>query len=164
MEINCPECLKNNNCKVDVRNGKCINYSPDNVSYAQHRLFRGLLLPAITEAMGESNNQYVHDFILKPEWIYRQIGQYYYPANGYNAIPEKHQGSARVIEYFELKDGDNFKPERVVVGYVPSMAKFTKSEAKDYIRFCEIILEEVSGNIPVEYSAEYNTLRQRVMK
>lgn len=159
--IDCPECLKNNSCKVDVRNGKCINYSPDNVSYAQHRLFRGILLPALTEAMGESNNQYTHDFILKPEWIYRQTGKYYYPVNDYNEIPEKHQGSARTVDRVNFKENEL----RVnVIGYIPSMAKFSKAEAKDYIRFCEIILEEVSGNIPAEYSAEYNTLRQRVLK
>ena len=132
------------------------------MSYAQHRLFRGILLPALTEALGESNNQYAHDFILKPEWIYRQIGEYYYPAI-YNEIPEKHQGTARLITDNVYHSEQLGSPKGVVVfGYVPSMAKLTKREAKDYIRFCEILLEEVSGNIPPEHSAEYNTLRQRV--
>ena len=167
MNINCPECLKNNNCKIDVRNGKCVNYFPDNVSYAQHRLFRGILLPAITEAMGETNNNYVHTFILKPEWIYRQIGEYYYPVNNYNGIPGKHQRSSRIIEDAAesiIMDTGEVKIKWGVKGYIPSMAKFTKTEAKNYIKFCEIILEEVSGNIPVEHTAEYSTLRQRVMK
>lgn len=161
MQVNCPECLKQYNCKADIRNGKCVNYSPDNVSYAQHRLFRGLLLPAITEAMGESNNQYTHDYILKPEWIYRATGKYYLQVNGYNDIPVKHQGSARIIDRVNF---ENNKLDVKIIGYIPSMAKFTKKEAKDYIRFCEIILEEVSGNIPLEYTAEYSTLRQRVLK
>ncbi len=167
LKINCPECLKNSNCRVDIQNGKCINYSPDNISYAQHRMFRGILLPAICLAMGESNNQYCHDFILKPEWICRKSGEYFIPVTDYNEIPEKHQGSARVItrmfDVVNTTTGASQEMEKVV-GYVPSMAKYTRPEAKDYLRFCETILEEVSGRIPESEEQEYNTLRNRVLK
>lgn len=167
LKINCPECLKNSNCRVDIQNGKCINYSPDNISYAQHRMFRGILLPAICNAMGESNNQYCHDFILKPEWINRKSGEYFIPVTDYNEIPEKHQGSARVItedvEFIHSETGEVIK-RTIVKGYVPSMARFTKAESKDYLKFCEMILEEVSGHIPAIEEQEYNTLRNRVLK
>ena len=165
--VDCPECLRKNACKVEIKNGKCINYTLDNISYAQHRLYRGILLPAITEAMGESNNQYVHDFILKPEWIYRTSGKYYINVNGYSEIPEKHQGSSRIINkaikmYNQNDDEFFYKPE--IIGYIPSMAKFTRAETKDYLKFCECILDEINGNIPVEHNQEYATLRSKMLK
>lgn len=157
----CPECLRKNACKIEIKNGKCINYTLDNISYAQHRLYRGILLPAITEAMGESNNQYVHDFILKPEWIYRSSGKYYILVNYYSEIPEKHQGTARIIERTNF---ENNKLNVKIIGYIPSMAKFTRAETKDYLKFCECILDEINGNIPVEHNQEYSKLRSKVLK
>ena len=84
--------------KINIKNGKCIQFVTDNIKSSQHRFYRRLMLPAITEALGESNNQYVHDFILKPEWIYRQTGKYHIEIDGYSEIPDKHKSSARIIK------------------------------------------------------------------
>jgi hypothetical protein len=119
----------------------------------------------LTEALGESNNQYVHDFILKPEWIYRQIGKYYIPISCYADIPEKHRATARINS--ERVTIDKFgEPctEIQFYGYVPSMGNFTRAETKDYFRFCEVLLEEIGGAIPTDQNQEYNLLRKKVMK
>lgn len=160
----CPDCLKRP-CQIDIKNGKCINYITDNISHAQHRLYRGLLLPALTEALGESNNQYVHDFILKPEFIYRQTGKYYYEVTCYEDIPLKHRSTARINS--ERVTIDKFgEPctEIQFYGYIPSMANYTKAETKSYLRFCEILLEEIGGSIPTENNQEYLNLREKVLK
>lgn len=161
MIAKCEQCTKyvEDNCTalkyITIKNGKCVNFSPDNITAAQHRLYRGLMLPALTEALGETNNQYVHDFILKPEWIYRKVGFYYYPVLKYDDIPKKYQARCRVVYDYDMNC-------QKIVGYVPSSANFTRAEAKDYFKFCEIMLEEVGGQIPAEHNIEYATLRERV--
>lgn len=166
FKSDCPECQKKSNCKIDIKDGKCINYITDNISHAQHRLFRGLLLPALTEALGESNNQFVHDFILKKEWIYRQTGNYYFEVKDYSEIPAKHQGSARIISRIESVMGERLQIQRVekICGYIPSMANYTKAETKSYLKFCEVLLEEIGGQIPTESNQEYLNLREKVLK
>lgn len=157
FKTNCKECLKKDKCVIDIVDGRCINYTLDNISHAQHRLYRSIMLPALADALGETNNQYAHDYILKPEWIYRKTGEYYYPVNGYNEIPEKHQGTARTIERLN-DDKSAFK----IIGYVPSMSKFTKAETKDYFLFCETMLMEIGGSIPIDQNQEYKQLRQKI--
>ena len=151
----CPDCKNKDVCKINISNGRCINYITDNITHAQHRLYRGILLPALTDAMGETNNQYVHDFIIKTEWIYRQTGNYYFEVKDYSEIPAKHQGNARILS--------NGKPNKMsIYGYVPSMANYTKQETKDYLKFCEILLEEVGGNIPMSDNQEYINLKKKL--
>jgi len=130
----------------------------DDISYSQHKLYRSFLLPALTEALGESNNQYCHEFILKPEWIYRQIGEYFYPITNFEDIPVKHQKSARIITLF----ADTKHP--FLAGYVPSMAAFTKKETKEYFLYCETMLEEIGGSIPIDCNQEYSQLRTQVIR
>jgi len=165
IKHDCPECLISECKDIIIKNGKCLKFATDNIKSSQHRLYRGLILPALTEALGESNNQYVHDFILKPEWIYRQIGKYYIPISCYADIPEKHRATARINS--ERVTIDKFgEPctEIQFYGYVPSMGNFTRAETKDYFRFCEVLLEEIGGAIPTDQNQEYNLLRKKVMK
>jgi len=167
MKANCKNCLKySSGCtvkEISIVDGKCIDIVTNDISYSQHRLFRGLILPALAEAMGETNNQYVHDFILKPEWIYRQTGKYFIPVNNYNEIPDKHKGKCReIIEYSEGHEGE---PKcSLIIGYIPSMSQFTKADTKSFFLFCETLLEEIDGSIPTEQSQEYKQLRERVLK
>ena len=159
FKTNCPKCQKASSCRIDIADGRCINYSPDDISYAQHRLYRGILLPALTEAMGETNNQYTHEFILKPEWIYRKTGEYYFEAVIFDNIPEKHQKTARMLTMHSDKIRDV-----LLYGYIPSMASFTKAETKDYFLFCETMLMEIGGQIPTADNQEYANLRSKIIK
>lgn len=167
MKTNCKNCLKySSGCtvkEISIVDGKCIDMVTNDISYSQHRLFRGLILPALTEAMGETNNQYVHDFILKPEWIYRQTGEYYYKIEKYEDIPIKHQGSARILSGYEYVESPVVK-ECIVYGYIPSMSQFTKADTKSFFLFCETLLEEINGSIPTDQSQEYKQLREHVLK
>jgi hypothetical protein len=122
-----------------------------------------MLLPALTEALGESNNQYCHEFILKPEWIYRQTGEYYYQVNKFDDIPVKHQSSARILSDYIYAESPVVK-ECIIYGYVPSMAAFTKKETKEYFLYCETMLEEIGGQIPTDSNQEYKQLRERILK
>jgi len=159
----CPECLILECKDIIIKNGRCLKFATDNISSASHRLYRGLILPALAEALGESNNQYCHDFILKPEWIYRQTGEYYFKVEEYSDIPVKHQSSARILSEYIYKESPAVK-ECNIYGYIPSMASFSKSEVKDYFKFCSILLEEIGGCIPIDQSQEYKLLADRVMK
>lgn len=150
MKTNCPDCLRKENCNPDIYNGKCISMRTDNIKTAQHRLYRGFILPAITEAMGETNNNYVHEFILKPEWIDRKTGRREYWYNSFNDMPEKYQISGRT---FIFDDG--------TFGHVPSMKSFTQKETKEYLQFCEHLLHvELNGAIQEDKQDEYQQARE----
>jgi len=172
MITKCEKCTLfiNDSCtrlsSLSIIDGKCSKFNPDDISTAQHRFYRGLILPALTEALGETNNQYVHEFILKPEFIYRQTGEYYYKVEKFDDIPVKHQSSSRVItEIIEMVTPEQeYFNKTEIIGYIPSMASFTKAETKDYFKFCETMLEEIGGQIPTESNQEYRTLRERVLK
>jgi len=158
----CPECLILDCKDIIIKNGRCLKFATDNIKSSQHRFYRGLILPALTEALGESNNQYVHDFILKPEWIYRQTGEYYFKVEEYSDIPVKHQSSARILSEYIYKESPVIK-ECNIYGYVPSMSNFTRAETKDYFIFCEVLLEEIGGQIPTADNQEYNLLRKKIL-
>lgn len=160
----CPECLISECKDIIIKNGKCLKFATDNISSASHRLYRGLILPALTEALGESNNQYVHDFILKPEWIYRQTGNYYFKVDKFDDIPIKHQGDCRVITIINSSGVHGLHVDTKIVGFIPSMANFTRAETKDFFRFCEVLLEEIGGAIPTDQNQEYKLLRGKVLK
>ena len=156
MKTNCPDCQRQQNCNPDIYNGKCKNMRNDNIRLAHHRLYRGFILPSITEAMGETNSNYVHEFILKPEFIFRQTGKYYYEFKTFNDIPAKWQDYGRIEDHS-------------IVGYwtaVPSMKTFTIKETMDYLRFCENLLYvEIGGSMKEEDEGEkYQDVRERVFK
>jgi len=166
---NCQTCLKfiDNLCtlkNIDIKDGKCLHIITNDISHAQHRIYRSILLPALTDALGETNNQYAHNFIIKPEFIYRQTGDYYIKVDKFDHIPCKHQGSARIITETETVMGDNTQLKRVdkIIGYVPSMSQYTKKEAIAFLKFCEILLEEIGGAIPTDSNQEYSQLRTQL--
>ena len=163
----CPECLAKDCKNINISNGRCLNYITDNISSASHRFYRGLLLPALTEAMGETNNQYVHELILKPEWIYRKTGEYYMVVYGnFDEIPARYQGNARIITSNDLSiQNEKFSVmDYKIVGYIPSMASFTKEETKDFFLFCETMLMEIGGQIPTADNQEFANLRSKIIK
>jgi len=165
MISNCPQCQRfiNDKCtalnSLQILNGTCSKYNPDDISYLQHRFYRGLLLPAITEGIGETNTNFTHEFILKPEYIYRQTGEYFYRVNKFSDIPEKYQKNSRFIPA-----NTTAQNEHSIIGYVPSMKTFTKHQTKEYFLFCDIMLAEVSGHIPTEHNKEYLSLKERLLK
>lgn len=148
MKTNCPECLRKENCNPDIHNGKCMSMRTDNIKKSQHALYRGFILPAIVDAMGETNPNYVHEFILKTEWLSRTTGYPYLYYEHYNDIPVKYQeGNARI--------------ERSI-GFlvVPSMKTFTQKETKEYLQFCLNLLHvELNGAILEEKQHEYKQAR-----
>jgi hypothetical protein len=159
MNCNCKPCLKfiDNKCtvkEISIIDGKCSCFYPDSISYAQHRLYRGIILPAICEAMGESNFQYTHDFVLKPRYLHQINGMAFYEYEEYNQIPDKHQGTGKI---WQLDNGH--------YALIPSMAKFTKKETKEYLEFCEkFLFLDLQGYIKPTDNKEYETLRRRVLK
>ena len=134
INADCPNCLNfNKSCQkqdISIIDGKCQQYNPNDIKYHIHQYYRGALLPAICNAMGESNQQYTHDRIIKPEWIYSKTGKYYFEVSGYNDIPNKYYNACQI-----MVDADG-----QVLGYIPSMSKFTQKEAREFILFCENIL------------------------
>jgi len=171
MNCNCPTCTKFvlNECiikNVNIKDGKCTHIITNDISGQQHRFYRGLLLPALTEALGETNNQYAHEFILKSEWIYRKTGEYFYKVEKFDDIPVKHQSTGRIItEIIEMVTPEQtYFNKTEIIGYIPSMANFTKSETKDYFKFCETMLEEIGGQIPTSDNQEYSQLRTQVIR
>ena len=152
ISIDCPDCLKVNNCKINIKSGKCLNYEIDNVKYYQHKYLRSCLLPSITEAMGEISNQYVHDFILKPKWLVESIGYPFYEFEHYTDIPDKYLDSAKIWQI----DNGHF-------AVIPSMARFTIKEAKEYIAFCEKILYvQIGGHMIKELQQEAKYLQEKL--
>ena len=159
INCNCPQCLKyiDNKCSlkdISIKDGKCTGFHPDSITYATHRFYRGIMLPAICEAMGESNFQFVHDFTLKPRWLHQVNGMAFYEYEEYNQIPDKHQGTGKI---WQLDNGH--------YALIPSMGKFTKAESRSYLSFCEnFLFMELNGHINPVDNSEYQTLRKRILK
>lgn len=152
MKIDCPECLNVNNCRISIKDGKCQNFDIDKIQYWQHKYYRSILLPSITDAMGELSSQYVHDFILKPRWLFDTTGQAFYQYEKYVDIPVKFQNSAKIWQL----DNGNF-------AVIPSMSKFTIAESRSFIKFCEQILYiDLSGHILKDLQDEAKRIRGKI--
>jgi len=154
VEINCPECLTKNCKNATISNGKCLNFSPDNIKYYQHKFYRSILLPEITDAMGEISTQYVHDFKLKPLWIFNLTGNAFYEYEKYMDIPDKYRKSERAKIW--ILDNTHF-------AVIPSMSGFTIKEAKSFIEFCEkLLFMDLQGSIRRENESEYVMLKGKI--
>lgn len=94
---------------------------PDGVRYWQHKYYRGFVLPDIAEGMGEADAEYLHEFVLKREFLT-------IPVADYREIPPRHHKGVRIIMAGEQ-----------VVAYVPSMAALNFDEARAFILGCEKI-------------------------
>ena len=157
MNVNCPECLNFHNSKCNAReisivNGKCLSEKRDSIKWYMHKYYRGYLLPAITDGMGETNTQYVHDFILKPEWIERSTGKRYLQYDNYNDIPAKYtkDGGANI---YRFNNGNSY-------AVLPSMSTFTIAEAKEFLHFCEHVLNIEIGLDTMQPDEEHQSYRR----
>lgn len=104
--------------------GECTYEIIDKVKYFQHKYYRGFLLPDITFAMGEVDQEQVH-IELKKDFLFKKID-----SGDYNDIPKKHRSrSIIVVQVVDLAD--------VVVGYIPSTANLTYKKMKEFIEKCE---------------------------
>lgn len=94
---------------------------PDGVRYWQHKYYRGYVLPFIAEGQGEKDLEYLHEFILKQQFLF-------FPVTDFREIPGRHAKGVRII----MQGND-------VIGYVPSMAVLNFFEGKEFILKCEEI-------------------------
>lgn len=161
MNCNCPACLKfiNNTCslkEISIKDGKCLNEIQDNIKYYQHKYFHGILLPEITDALGESSQSYVKRFILKPRWIAESNGQPFYTYEQYKDIPDKFIKNGSSI--WQLDESYNN-----YYAVIPSMSGFTIKEAKSFISFCEkFLFYDLQGCIRQENNADYKFYKDRL--
>ena len=111
----------------------------DGVQYFQHKYYRSCVLPALADCYGESNKQYLHDYVVKPEYFYQKTGEYFIPVEGYDAIPKKHQARSRKIEIYTPEE------KIAIIGYIPSTSNMTQKEMRSYILWCENLLCNFMG-------------------
>jgi len=100
-------------------NGKEIHISYeviDRALYYQHKYYRGFLLLDVSEACGERDLEYVHEKILKRQFLYFDIYDI-------SQIPKYHRKDVQIY----------LSSDNVVVGYVPSTGVLTFEEMKTYI-------------------------------
>jgi len=94
-------------------------------AYFQHKYYRGYLLLAVADAMGERDTDYCHLF-LKKKYLYRKMET---ETATLRDIPAKHRGHALII-----------MREEIIIGYVPSTADITYKEFNEYILKVENLL------------------------
>lgn len=94
----------------------------DKVAYFQHKYLHGYLLKDIAFALGETNTEYVKQFILKPKFLFRKV-------NDWKEIPSKYANKCRII----VEDNQ-------VTGYIPSTTSLTFDEMKAFLIECENFL------------------------
>lgn len=153
MNFDCPDCQTKNCKNATISNGKCLNFSPDNIKYYIHKYYRGIILPEICEAMGEINHDYVHRFILKPRWLHQMTGIAFYEYKDYSDIPNKYIKNGSSI--WQLDNGN--------YAVIPSMSGFTIKEAKSFIDFCEkLLFMDLQGSIRKENESEYVMLKGKI--
>jgi hypothetical protein len=107
----------------------------EGIEYWIHQAYRGHLLPAIMEGMGEvqdkENRARIHKWI---KWEYMGV-----KCEKIEDIPENITRKQLVIIDGKLK------------GYVPSMAHIKQELAKGFIQYCEYKAAEVQGHIKDNY-------------
>jgi len=114
-----------------LKNGEVTLEIVDRPEYYQHKFYRKWILEPIAEAQGEKDLGYLHEFIIKKEFLYFEI-------NDLRDIPEKHRRRCRVLT--KEVDGEN-EGEKVekVVAYIPSTAILTFEEMKKFIEQTEAL-------------------------
>lgn len=158
--------------KVEIKNGQLFIESRDlskfngqkveviivpigSPEYFQHKYYRGYLLPAIAEAMGERDESYVHLF-LKSKYLLTKC-------NHVDEIPKSQL--RRGIYVAQLNDLLNMSVslskyitgaiivsdiEGNLCGWIPSLALVTSEKMKKFIYDCENFLTEIGGSLTVE--------------
>ena len=100
-------------------------------AYFQHKYFHGYVLPQICEAMGEKDQDYVKEFVLKEQKLFRAV-------ESFRQIPVKHRKKLRTISE-PYPDHVTGEIKHRLVGYVPSTTVIDFSEMRDFILWCEDI-------------------------
>jgi hypothetical protein len=158
MRVDCKLCLKfiENVCtvkEISIIDGKCKNEIQDNIKYYQHKYFHGILLPEITDALGESSQSYVKRFILKPRWLHQTYGVAFFEYKTYEDIPPKYIKNGSSI--WQLENGN--------YAVLPSMSGFTIKEAKLFIDFSEkFLFLDLQGCIRQENNSDYKFYKERL--
>jgi hypothetical protein len=99
------------------------------VAYFQHKYFHGYVLPQICEAMGEKDQAYVKEFVLKEQYLYS-------PVSSYSEIPPRHRKRLRVITE-RIVDSETGEVSSKIVGYIPSTSVIDFKTMRDFILWCE---------------------------
>lgn len=123
---------------------------PDGVRYWQHKYYRGFVLPDIALGMGENDIEYLHEFVLKQQFLF-------FTVKDYKDIPARHHKGIRII-----MDNDQ------VIGYVPSMSAINYDEGKAFILKCEEVRDGLIDWSHHEkdqnYIKEYMKYRAKALK
>jgi len=115
------------------KDGKNINiiFQPaDSVEYYQMKFYRGYLLPDVAHFMGEKDSNYVHNFVLKKDFLLVKID-----LNDVKSIPARYR--ARCILLCEQRDIGDGELKDVIWAYIPSTADLTYDEMKVFIEKVE---------------------------
>lgn len=122
--------------------GKYIHLQFDNAdspAFFLHKYFRGYLLPDLATAYGEADNEYVHRYLLKKDFLF-------IPIDKLDDIPAKHRDRPTI--YIKEIDG-----KVVVQGYSPSTGDITHKEMKEFILKCEHrLFVDMAGHIGMSIS------------
>jgi hypothetical protein len=142
--------------------GKLIHLQFDNAdspSFFLHKYYRGYLLPDLATAYGEADQEYVHRYFLKKDFLFIAIDKL-------DDIPSKHKDRPTI--YIKEIDG-----KVVVQGYAPSTGDITHQEMKEFILKCEHrLFVDMAGHIGMSitdpdklkgYSGEAADYRQKGM-
>lgn len=124
----------------------------DSTEYYQHKYYRGFVLPAIADALGEKDASTIHIF-LKAKYLIS-------PIYSVDEIPRKQL--RRGIYIAKLEDILQMKlqmtqyitgaiicydREETICGYIPSLALISPDAMDAYISKCESFLAEVGGSL-----------------
>ena len=129
--------------------GEVIFEIVDKVQHFQHRYYRGYLLPDVTFALGEIDQSYVHEFILKPKFLARKIEDH-----DWHNIPNKHRSNCRIITRIITNQGG--EKEEVPDEYCPSTGVLTYDEMAQYIKDVENFLTlELNGCVGMSAGQDF---------
>jgi hypothetical protein len=116
--------------------GEAIYQIVDSVKYFQHKYLHGYLLPDICFTMGETDSDYVKQFVLKTKFLYRDI-----PDGDIKKIPNKHLKNCRIVTRLEDE-------KEVVKGYIPSTTVLTFDEMNQFLKDCEnLLIFDLNSNV-----------------
>ena len=138
-----------------INHGKQVDVTieiADTVQYYQHKYYRGYVLDAIAKAQGELDLDYLHEFVLKDQFLFFEV-------NDIKEIPKRHYKRCR-ITYREVIQPDGEIITKIT-GYVPSTSVLNFEEMLEYILKCEAIRDGlIDWNYNTRQDAEeYKRLR-----
>ena len=123
----------------------------DDAEYWQHKYYRGYLLPAIANHIGEVPSivhiylkyKYLLEIVDNVEQIPKKyLTKGIYVAKARDIISMKLQCAEYIAGTIIVHDDND-----IITGYIPSLATIDKGEFNDYILQCESFLIELGGGI-----------------